>query len=526
MDELENVIFPVIGLLFLLLGIILIVSIIFSGFNPYDQIAVANAEKLKAAIDQACLENGEVELGSFELKQNTPPAVITGLFTILPRWLIRSSGDPNYVLYYEAFPPAEAVGWEVYHDFQTRLIAPLPEGRTSVEDVEDFARQVLQNKPPNSIVDSVLINNIMLTEAFSPNYILPVYRYEAGAGNFPAGEFQSGGPTREEGNKFFGYGNWKDASENTKLPPPDAKNIFQFKNYLGLTPIEKTAIKYQPCGPRSLCLKTRSSVQSFPLKYCNDIKAVQLIYDAKNDVNTRREINDLAAIGVSVALLRSPVGRSSYAFLIAGSTITVAAADLLKESVVRHIAFKSSDFYMVSPCSLKDVKVVEQSCTTTGVDNFDWHIFHLPEVEVPYTPCSNVVSYPLYSYDPTQENPIVPLGAVHYTCVESIGTDNTALPEEGFSNTDRCIQIKTEKRRDGYCWTPNPYKPSHTFWERVFNSDIVRERFTSYIGLPVNDNTGYIPAIKAVVLHPTQTAEGKGRRMFEALDRKWWWGWP
>ena len=55
--SIPEIMFTTTSLLFLLIGVVLLVSIIMATFNPYDQIAFANTEKLRAKMDQACLNN-------------------------------------------------------------------------------------------------------------------------------------------------------------------------------------------------------------------------------------------------------------------------------------------------------------------------------------------------------------------------------------------------------------------------------------------------------------------------------------
>src|SRR3990167_8970834 len=107
----SQLIFTALSLVFLLLGLTLIITVIMFA-NPYDTIAFANVEKLRAAMDQACLNPGaEVDI-SFTLQQ-TNPSRLSLAFSFLPIWITNIYGDPKYTVYYEAFPPGEGTGWEI-----------------------------------------------------------------------------------------------------------------------------------------------------------------------------------------------------------------------------------------------------------------------------------------------------------------------------------------------------------------------------------------------------------------------------
>jgi len=70
--SISEVMYTMMSLLFLLLGIVLLVSILMSTIDPYDQAAFANVEKLRASIDEACFTGNPVTVSNFELPQNTP----------------------------------------------------------------------------------------------------------------------------------------------------------------------------------------------------------------------------------------------------------------------------------------------------------------------------------------------------------------------------------------------------------------------------------------------------------------------
>ena len=264
--------FTMLSLLFLLLGVVLIASIIMSTINPYEQITFANTEKLRAAMDQAC--SGRSVTINFDMPQNTPG--FTGLFTVMPIWMMSTSGDPNYVLYYESFPAGDATGWEVYQTMQNRVITYLPagyEGKT-YDDVKNYVNAVVQKSKDKNVglIEGVIINNIILNDKYRSDFYLGD-KLSTSNGVGGGGGFGGGGAS----------GTWDQTNENLKKfgewKTDEGSNVFKFNNYAGLTTFEKSSIKYATCGENSLCLKTRDGVYRFPLAQCSNIKNVQLIYD-------------------------------------------------------------------------------------------------------------------------------------------------------------------------------------------------------------------------------------------------------
>jgi len=526
-EAIEEVIWPAIGLIFLLLGIVLIASILFSAFNPYDQIAFANAEKLRAAINEACFKatstsSDPVMLNSIELRQNTP--AFTWILTILPRWLIRANGDPNYLLYYESFPPGEALSWEVYHDFQNRLIVPLPDDYItkygeSGRNVEKFVKDVLDNylsKPENQNkpVDAVIINNILLSEAFRSDFLLKRPGFRGGTDS----PFEVGGPapTTEPtaAEKFFSYGKWQEQYVSTKLPS-DIKNQFVFANYLGLTDLEKTAIKYQTCAPNSLCLKTRTGVYTFPLDQCTNIKDVQLNYDATDDPAPYKKFYGAIAGGLgSYFLSKLPGGK-----VLGALGIGIAIEKYLEGRLQAALSYKTGDFAIASPCvihSSKPITIQKAKC-----DNI----------------CEDVVHYSLYQYNADTGNlekvKFKDMDKDHYVCTQSIGEDSRLkMP---FDSSDECIQVNIIRRVDEHCWLSNPYKDPHSNWYDWFLFTLKTEQrievktvYKIIFGLPMQENTEFFSDgnVNAIVLKPTRPARSTLDTIIEYTGRAWGWGWP
>ncbi|MBI4142675.1 hypothetical protein HY480_02255, partial [Candidatus Uhrbacteria bacterium] len=167
----QELLITAIGVVFLLLAIFTVMAVL-DMFNPREQVAIANTQKLAAAIEQACVSKRAVTI-DFELPQRKTP-----FSTIVPKeahFLIRHFGDPNFVVYYESFPPGEGIGWEVYQDFDYRALIVLPDrldrdtplAGLSPEDgrVKDFIADYVRAfgaTHPDKQLSAVVVNNIVL----------------------------------------------------------------------------------------------------------------------------------------------------------------------------------------------------------------------------------------------------------------------------------------------------------------------------------------------------------------------------
>jgi len=250
------------ALVFAIIGIFLLMGIIFSGLKPYEQIARANADRLASAIDEACFngEGHEVEISDFYLPQNTP--IFSKESAFAPTLRIRSDGDPKYVLYYEMFPPGEAIGWEVYHDFDYRAVAMLPDNlpadfdmHSFINDVKNFVFDEYKDdaNPPKTV--DVFIGNLLLSDSIDP-----ITGEAADAKSITMGKW--------DGNKFV---------LNTEF----------FSSALN-----KTIPKYLACGDGALCLKTPSAIYRYGLPHCKGkINYINLRYTPFGLDCARRETN-------------------------------------------------------------------------------------------------------------------------------------------------------------------------------------------------------------------------------------------
>jgi len=121
----EDTIFILVEIIMIAIFVVLLARAVGSVFNPDKEVVTLNTELLRAKINEACHLKQPVTLEKFNVPQPKPSRVL-GVTDFLPTYSISGSGaaDPHYVLYYEAFPPGEAIGWESYLDFNTRFIAP------------------------------------------------------------------------------------------------------------------------------------------------------------------------------------------------------------------------------------------------------------------------------------------------------------------------------------------------------------------------------------------------------------------
>jgi len=522
LEDVEELIFIMMSLVFLLMGVFLIGSIIMSAYNPYDQITFANVEKLRSAINEACFTGGTVKL-SFEMPQNAPSGFVSSMFTIIPSWVMRTGGDPNYVLYYESFPPGEAIGWEVLHNYvENRLIVPLPENKEGLtfEEVKNYAKGVFDEfklRAPDAVVDAVVINNIILDDTYRSDFVIS--RETKITTSTTADELFIAGRTEEGDEKrgFFGYGKWEG-------------DTYKFTNYLGLSPLEKTMIKYQPCGAHSLCLKTRNGVYKFPLDMCQDIKKIDLIYDARGSAQDLLKIavGEVEIIGFIKGLFSKFFpGFLSKTILIGG--VTRGLDNFVGGFLSYYVAFKYSDFNIASPCTIHEAYVYEHVCEQYNTGFYS---------------CRKIQLYPLYEYDDNGKLKYVKEGnnvAYHQVCLEKLG--QLLDKPQDFESTGKCVSMylgdtsnflgvtTSYKKPDGFCWTPDPYKEgiNKDYFDLFFipTMDAFTQAFTRLFGLtPIRESTAYIASKNIFVMSPTKPTAERGENLFEALERRFSWSWP
>jgi hypothetical protein len=600
-ESVEKLLDTVMSLLMLLIGMVLLFSIFFAAFNPYDNIAFANTEKLRAAINEACIkgEGGSVELKSFELRQNVPllTGAIGAVTTAIPEFMLKQNGDPNYVLYYEAFPPGEAAGWEVFQDHQYRLLTPFTsqDSRPGSQLADAYASDQLARfteKKPSARADALLVSNIILNDVYNPSFI--PYK-TANTNRQSQGGFESGGALQVEGElrqSFFRFGEWK--NKNSAGQPVDGDNVFRFNNYAGMTVVQKSLVKYMPCGDNSLCLKTRSGVYRYRLSECGDIKNVQIIYDARNRPAVYGAVGLAAAAITFVAVSGGTVAAGStipaasvtagsagtYSVAAAGggsalvsgwytgtgtfvvtevistggttaasttaswlTTGALGAAKVLRGFAARHpiltlflgstavtsafrwigqsfLGFKTSDLALASPCSIRStdgeppIKIKYASCASVDLPGTD------------PSHCTQVVSYPLYSYDKATDQ-LVRAGE-HYVCLEKINGDvgediTEEVADANYGSNDRCVQIYISEKAVG-CWTPDPFKDDVTISDTQLIASLAGfdpvKRSLDYLN-PQQGAQGLLDRI--VVLKPSSKEQLEG---FVGTWGQASWGWP
>ena len=395
----EELTFTGLSLVFLLLGIVLIASIVFSAFNPYDQIAISNSRKLAAIMSQQCVSGGSSPITfSFSLPQNVP--VASNLLTVLPMWLMRNFGDPNYVLYYESYPPGDAIGWETYHFFQNRLYIILPDtnpkstdGSWGINDVQQYVQQqkaAFSKQFPDRTVDASVVSNIILNDQYNGMDLYTqdsssLLSNQVGSDKTVAAGSNVGG---NQANVFFGFGSWDSAHGSSgSLADFTQEDYFRFQNYGGLPTVEKTLIKYESCGPDSLCLKTRSGVYRFPVSACdNKIKTVQFIYD----VRQRASVTGTAALFFAAgggSILWSAVKTVASRSIFAAAALTLTTLfEAAKPLATAFMGVKTADFSIASPCSLNNVVATYDKCDNANIP-FDTDLL----------PCSGYIKYSLFS---------------------------------------------------------------------------------------------------------------------------------
>jgi hypothetical protein len=549
LESVEKVLWLAISLLILLIGLVLLFSIFFAAFNPYDNIAFANAEKLRAAINEACISNGPVTLTNFELRQNIPSLTgAAGLVTeIFPKWMMKLNGDPNYVLYYEAFPPGEAVGWEVYQDLDYRLLTPFISSESSAPSaaLDNYASTQLQrflDKKPGAKVDAVLVNNIILNDGFKPEFITNQYTSQrdttltssAESKPFSSGGALPTGPSLKQ--SFYQFGKWRNVNEKTG-EPNEGDNVFLFNNYAGMTVLQKSLVKYMPCGENSLCLKTRKGVYRYPLlEECKGIKNIQIIYDARS----RGAVYTVAgATGVLLYFFGGPLLTAGSAVFSAlpGGVLTKLAigttgAYLVGKEVIRYVgtaflAVKTSDLNLASPCVISGDGAIEIKKT------------YCKEVELPgYNPshCTQVVSYPLYKYDKEKGtlekvqielNDHTKIDALHYACLEKVNGEEgkdiiEKVENKNYGSDDQCVQIYISKKAVG-CWTPDPWKEDIT----ISDSQLI----ASLLGFtPIKDSLDHTGPSSDNLFGRIIVLKSSGEKNLNDFMARWEkklsWGWP
>ncbi len=385
------------GIIFLILGFALFYGILKAAPN---QLAFASVQRLGSAIQETCITGEPVDI-EFSMQQSKP--LITDLGPVPLRMFtkskIREFGDPDFVLYYESFPPGEGIAWEVYHDFGPRAVLVLPGidekdlDKWNAEKIKQFIEEErlkikdeTKDKYPDVTDPPVVISNIELT----PDIDLSTGEKVA--------EKDKGG--------FFGFGDWTSQAQGDR--------IFKFTNYMDLPRLDKTLVKYMSCGENKLCMKTAEGIYAFPLDACKGkIEMVQTSYEKSNWEKARDEqIERFTDFTVEKWASQGPLGAFGH-------------ADLLRDSY----KYRTADLSLASPCKIK------ATVELTNCDN----------------KCDKFNNDPIYYYN-AEDDKLEKIGE-HYTCLDEMrGDKNIEQPNEG--GEVKCVKIDISEK-DGHCYTYN-----------------------------------------------------------------------
>ncbi len=484
-------------LILLFMFMVFVVKAGVAALNPDEQTVLINVNLLKNKIDEAC-STGYASMNDFNFPQPSPPR-FAGLVDVFAQIAIRTSGDPHYILYYEAFPVGEAVGWETYHDFNYRAVSPIDLHTNTPITISDFKAQMethLQNVQNNIKAflgtqytsTPVLVNNIKLSNYLNVN---------------PLEEASRNGNDKI---KLGNAGDWKDDNKR-----------FVFYSYNTLSSLDKSFIKYRTCDKNSLCLKTRSGVYVFPLNEACNGKYLQLNYDAVSTKKTAAiTIAAGAATVVGVKLLAGASAATVFGKLasfigkglsfgirhpvIAGTTATALFYSVSASIFKNTLTYKVSDFYAASPCRLKNLEFEREACDSK---------------------CTKLYSYPIYDYNPLDDK-VTPIGS-HLTCVSGLNSD--VSPNNLISNAE-CIKIKVSEPREGYCWTPNPTTESIEWFSTDVLKKTILEIANELGATPVYSSNTYTENPFMYILKPSETSRTMANRLAEAVGNTWSWKWP
>ncbi|MEM7815321.1 MAG: hypothetical protein QXF55_03195 [Candidatus Aenigmatarchaeota archaeon] len=204
------------------IGLFVIWQLINTLWQPHRQIAFANAELLRMAIDDVCAGGtGTTKTISFDFPQ---PAIATiGLTNVISKVQMRTKTDPDYLIYYEAFPPGEGAAWEAFLELPRLAVAALT--KRSVSDLDREAANLFAQLSSAQNVSAVALSNVMLSNDSLTGSI----------------------------------GHWEG-------------DFYKFDNYTARSVVEKSLVKYRACGAYSLCFKTKEGIYRLPLPSCENKK--------------------------------------------------------------------------------------------------------------------------------------------------------------------------------------------------------------------------------------------------------------
>ncbi|MFC2143436.1 hypothetical protein ACFLQN_03485 [Candidatus Aenigmatarchaeota archaeon] len=497
---------------------VLLMQAIGSFIQPDLQTALINTDLLRANMNEACLlgVGTTVRMDGFKLTQPAPSKAwqIFDLGNSLARFQINSAGDPHYVLYYEAFPYGEGIGWEIYQELDNRILTyfthrnddqstPFSIGVEEFENliwkstdanyvktVKDLLNQRLDENP-EFLEDNpevferpyhVLVSNIALSKHTGPipGYVLTdegddgdsdnCYDIDGDGESIPV-------PCSPISQIGLDFGEWND-------------NFFEFKNYRLLTPLERSFIKYRPCGDNSLCLKTREGVYRFGLApECKNIKYMQIVYDNREKawsyvsvIGGALGIALLSRISIPATIFKQGMGATGIGkwllgkagnlflkkipallFKKAPAITTVVAGDAIGEAFIwiigNFVSYKQNDLYFASPCEIEsEIEINVKKCEDLEYE------------------CEKIINYPIYEYG--EETDDVYRAGTHYSCIFNTGEkiikheDSLLSGTSGALRGSDCIEMRVKSKPTNFCWTPNP-KPASMAADEKFVAGLV-----------------------------------------------------
>ena len=283
-----------ISIVFVILGSILMFvmfSLLLNLDNIHAAVAEANFDNLGSAINEVCALNrhrAETTI-DFKLPERKPTVSLLGAqLAFLNAYRMKGQGDPIFLIYYEMFPPGEAIGWEVYQDFDTAGLRIISE---SEADPSRFPKIISDTEKRIKREDGVdqerdihpAIINVVLSEAI-PEFFDPLGIYVKGRDFKNIGEW-------EEENEFFAFSGFDVMYKHDKRAA--------------------LSLKYLSCGDNSLCMKSPWGVRKYHLDACeeNGIDYIQFVYPADKNPRYRVREGDFYIASPCEAKLRIVVDK-------------------------------------------------------------------------------------------------------------------------------------------------------------------------------------------------------------------------
>ena len=240
--------------------ILIVILNMFTAVKPYNQIALANFDKLSTAIQKACIEGNDQHI-EFTIDQAKPfsfvgdaSGTLNVLFDIGKKVSLAAGGDPAYVVYFEAFPPGDAWAWEEFLKMPSRnVIYYVPSGNLNIGDKIENAREKLRTYLANQIGENpnpFVVGNIILDD-------LDVKISKSTSPMFGAGS----------------VGKWNIDQESLAQSEGEVdeqylRAFYGFVEFFSIDDTQQSLLKYRACGENSLCMKTNTGVLRAPLTNC------------------------------------------------------------------------------------------------------------------------------------------------------------------------------------------------------------------------------------------------------------------